>query len=107
VHIGELAIAARLPTISPDRQFADAGVLMSYGVNEVLFWRQAATFIDRILKGAKPGELAIEESRKLDLVINLEKFDQSLPVALMIFSAEALEQGPTRTLETHACASVD
>jgi putative tryptophan/tyrosine transport system substrate-binding protein len=52
VHIGELAIAARLPTISQDRQFADAGVLMSYGVNEVLFWPQAATFIDRILKGA-------------------------------------------------------
>jgi enamine deaminase RidA (YjgF/YER057c/UK114 family) len=69
VHIGELAVAARLPTISQDRQFDDAGVLMSYGVNEVLFWRQAATFIDRILKGAKPGELAIEQPRKFDLVI--------------------------------------
>ena len=94
MHIGELAIAARLPTISQDRQFADAGVLMSYGVNEVLFWPQAATFIDRILKGAKPGELPIEQPRKFDLVITLETakaLGLTIPPSLLLRADQVIE----------------
>jgi putative tryptophan/tyrosine transport system substrate-binding protein len=69
--IGKLALSAHLPAISQDRQIAEAGLLMSYGVDEVRFWRRAASFIDRILKGAKPGDLPIEQPTEFVLAINL------------------------------------
>jgi putative ABC transport system substrate-binding protein len=72
MHLGALAIDARLPTMGQDRQFVEAGILMTYGVNEVVFWRRAGTFIDRILKGVKPADIPVEQPTTFELVINLK-----------------------------------
>jgi putative tryptophan/tyrosine transport system substrate-binding protein len=61
----------RVPTIYPWREGADGGALMSYGVDFPQLYRRAATYVDKILKGAKPADLPVEEPRKLELVINL------------------------------------
>jgi putative tryptophan/tyrosine transport system substrate-binding protein len=68
---GALA-AQRVPGISPFREFAENGGLLSYGVNLPVLYRRLATFIDKILRGAKPGELAIEQPTHFELVINLQ-----------------------------------
>jgi ABC-type uncharacterized transport system substrate-binding protein len=68
--LAELAASARLPTIYGSRAFADAGGLMSYGVDYADQVRRSAWYVDRILKGAKPGDLPIEQPTKFDLVVN-------------------------------------
>jgi len=70
--VAELALKHRLPTIFPERDYVAAGGLMSYGEDLKEFYRRAASFVDRILKGAKPGDLAIEQPTKLELVVNLK-----------------------------------
>ena len=69
-QIAELAIKSRLPTISWVRELVEAGGLMSYGHNNAEQFRRAATYIDKILKGVKPGELPVEQPMKLELFIN-------------------------------------
>jgi putative tryptophan/tyrosine transport system substrate-binding protein len=64
--------AARLPAIYPEREYADEAGLMAYGTNVPDNLRRAASYVDRILKGAKPGDLAIQEPIKFDFVINLK-----------------------------------
>jgi putative tryptophan/tyrosine transport system substrate-binding protein len=64
---------ARLPAIYPERDYADDGGLMAYGANVADNFRRAAGYVDRILKGAKPGDLPIQEPVKFDFVINLTK----------------------------------
>ena len=71
-QIAELAIRYRLPCISGFRQFAEAGIMMSYGQDVADFWRRSATYVDKILKGAKPGDLPIEQPTKFQLLINLK-----------------------------------
>jgi putative ABC transport system substrate-binding protein len=71
VRIAELAANARLPTIYFNRESVVAGGLVSYGPNLVENYRRAAVFVDKILKGAKPGELPVERPNKIELVINL------------------------------------
>ena len=71
-RIAELAAQNRLPSIYVVRQFAEAGGLMAYGPSIRDSLRRAATYVDRILKGAKPGDLPIEQATKFDLVINLK-----------------------------------
>jgi len=61
-----------LPTIYARSRFADAGGLMSFGSNQADLLHRAATYVDKILKGAKPADLPIEQPRKFDLVINLK-----------------------------------
>ncbi len=68
----ELATRARVPTMFAYRQQVDLGGLMSYGVNVVDNFRRAASFVDRILKGAKPADLPVERPTKFELVINLK-----------------------------------
>jgi putative tryptophan/tyrosine transport system substrate-binding protein len=63
---------ARLPAIYPEREYADDGGLMAYGANVADNFRRAADYVDRILKGAKPAELPIQEPVKFDFVINLK-----------------------------------
>ena len=71
-RIANLALGARLPTIFFVRQSVEEGGLMSYGPNQVENYRRAATYVDQILKGAKPQDLPIERPTKFELVINLE-----------------------------------
>jgi len=70
-RIADLAIKHRLPSMFSFREHVEAGGLMSYGQHLGDSYRRAATYVDRIFKGAKPGELPIEQSTKLELVINL------------------------------------
>jgi putative ABC transport system substrate-binding protein len=72
VEITSLAIRYRLPSVYPFRFFAEAGGLLSYGLDRSDNFRRAATYVDRILKGAKPGELPVEALLKFELVINLK-----------------------------------
>jgi putative ABC transport system substrate-binding protein len=71
VRINTLALAARLPTMWSHRDFVEAGGLMSYGPNYPDLFRRTADYVDKILRGAKPGDLPVEQPTKFDLVINL------------------------------------
>jgi len=71
-HICAFARDHRLPAVSRNRSFAEAGCLVTYGPNHAANWRRAATYVDRILRGAKPAELPVEQSTNFELVINLE-----------------------------------
>jgi len=68
----ELAARNRLPAMFTFRDYADAGGLMSYGPNLADLCRRAATYVDKILKGARPGDLPVEQPTKFELVINLQ-----------------------------------
>ena len=75
-RIIELAARHRLPAIYPDSRFTDSGGLMSYGPNSDWRYRRAAYFVDRVLKGAKPSDLPVEQPTKFELVINLKAAKQ-------------------------------
>ena len=66
-----MALAARLPTMHGVRDYVEAGGLMSYGANIADGFRRAADYVDKILRGAKPGDIPVEQPTKFDLVLNL------------------------------------
>jgi len=70
-RINTLALGARLPTMHPFRDFLGTGGFMSYGANTADMFRRAGDYVDKILRGAKPAELPVEQPTKFDLVINL------------------------------------
>jgi ABC-type uncharacterized transport system substrate-binding protein len=71
-RIATFARTTRLPSIYANREFVDAGVLMAYGTSPSSRWRRAATYVHRILQGAKPGELPVEQPTVFELTINLK-----------------------------------
>jgi putative ABC transport system substrate-binding protein len=75
-RIVELAAKERLPAIHPDSEYVDAGGLMSYAPNVLDFYRSAAIYVDKILKGAKPADLPVEQPTKFEFVINLNAAKQ-------------------------------
>ena len=71
-RLAELAIAHRLPTMFQGRTFVEAGGLMSYYPSHEDTYRRASVYVDKILRGAKPADLPVEQSTKFELVINLK-----------------------------------
>jgi putative ABC transport system substrate-binding protein len=90
----DLAARHRLPTMFPFRAYVDAGGLMSYGPNVAELFRRAATYIDKIFKGAKPAELPVEQPTKFELVINLntaKALGLTIPQSLLLRADEVIQ----------------
>ena len=93
-QVAESAIRHRLPSIAVLNQFPEAGGLMSYGASVSDIRRRAASYVDKILKGAKPAELPVEQPTKLELVVNLKTaraLGLAIPPSLLIRADRVLE----------------
>jgi putative ABC transport system substrate-binding protein len=93
-QIAESAMKLRLPSIASTQAFAEAGVLMSYGANVPDIYRRAATYVDKILKGANPAELPIEQPMRFDLVVNMKTaraLGLKLPDEIMVRAERLIE----------------
>jgi len=91
--IAEVALKRLMPSMSSDRELVEAGGLMSYGTTLSVIFRRAADYVDRIMKGAKPADLPIEQPTKFDLVINLKTakaLELTIP-PLVLAQAEVIE----------------
>ena len=93
-RINTLALAARLPTVHTSREWVEVGGLMSYGANVPDLFRRAANYVDKILRGAKPGDIPVEQPSKFDLIINLttaRTLDLEVPPTLLTRADEVIE----------------
>jgi ABC-type uncharacterized transport system substrate-binding protein len=93
-HIVDLAANSRLPAMYQVREFVDAGGLMSYGANLAELNRRSATYVDKILKGAKPADLPVEQPTKFEFIINLKTakaLGLELPATLLASADEVIE----------------
>jgi ABC-type uncharacterized transport system substrate-binding protein len=94
LRINTFALAARLPTMLPQREYAEMAGLMSYGANFPDLNRRAANFVNKILRGAKPGDIPIEQPTKFDLVLNLttaKALGLNIPDRLLALADEVIE----------------
>ena len=94
IRINTLAIGARLPTMYSVREYVETGGLISYGPNWPHMWRHAADFVDKVLRGAKPGDLPVEQPTKFDLVVNLttaKALGLAVPPSLLARADEVIE----------------
>ena len=93
-RINTLALGTRLPTIHPFRDYLGAGGFMSYGANNADLFRRAGDYVDKILRGAKPGDLPVEQPTKFDLVINLttaKALGLKIPESFLLRADEVIE----------------
>jgi putative ABC transport system substrate-binding protein len=93
-RIIEFAATNRLPTMYPYREYVDAGGLISYAPSNIELFRGAATYVDKILKGAKPAELPIQEPTKYELVINLKTgktLGLTMPKAVLVRADDLIQ----------------
>jgi putative ABC transport system substrate-binding protein len=94
LRINTFALAARLPTMHVDRALVEAAGLMSYGPNFSDFFRRAADYVDKILRGAKPGDIPVEQPTKFDLVFNLttaKALGLTIPESFLLRADEVIE----------------
>jgi putative ABC transport system substrate-binding protein len=94
VKISTLALAARLPTMSGIRDYVDAGSLVSYGPNVPDMFRRAAEIADKILRGANPGDVPVEQAAKFDLILNLttaKALGLKIPESFLLRANEVIE----------------
>ena len=93
-RVAELAARSRLPAVYNVRGYVDAGGLMSYSANTNEIFRRAAVFVDKILKGAKPGDLPVEQPTTFDLVINMKTaraLGLTIPPTLLLQASETIQ----------------
>jgi putative tryptophan/tyrosine transport system substrate-binding protein len=93
-RLAELAATSHLPTMYNLREFVEAGGLLSYGTSRPDVWRRAATYVDKILKGAKPADLPVEQPMKFELVINLKTataLGLTIPPTLLFQADEVIQ----------------
>jgi ABC-type uncharacterized transport system substrate-binding protein len=93
-RLAELALKHRLATMFPEREFVDAGGLMAYGPSLPDVWRRSATYIDKILKGAKPADLPIQQPVTFELVVNLrtaKTLGLTIPPAVLRQATEVIQ----------------
>jgi putative ABC transport system substrate-binding protein len=94
MEVNALAQATRLPTIYGSREYVDAGGLMSYGPNFAALFRRSAELVDKILRGAKPADIPVEQPTKFDLVINLttaKALGLTIPESFLLRADEVIE----------------
>jgi putative tryptophan/tyrosine transport system substrate-binding protein len=94
LRINTLALAARLPVMHASREFIESAGLISYGPNFVDSYRRAGDYVDKILRGAKPGDLPIQQPTKFELVINLitaQALGLRVPPSLLARADEVIE----------------
>jgi len=94
IRIHTLALAARLPTMHGSREFVEADGVMSYGPNQADLYRRAADYVDKILRGAKPADIPVEQPRKFDLAINLttaKALRLTIPESFLLRADEVIE----------------
>jgi putative ABC transport system substrate-binding protein len=87
-------MAARLPTMHGAREYVESGGLMSYGPNFPDLYRRAADYVDKILRGAKPGDLPVEQPTKFDFIINLttaKALGLDVPAAVLARADDVIE----------------
>jgi putative ABC transport system substrate-binding protein len=93
-RIAELAATARLPTICSQPEYVEAGCLMSYSASLRDLWRRSAYFVDKILKGAKPAALPVEQPTKFELLINrktAKALGLTIPPSLLLRADQIIE----------------
>src|SRR5215471_5713210 len=94
IRINILAAAARLPTMHGSRDYVEAGGLLSYGANYPDLFRRAAGYVDKVLRGVKPGDIPVEQPTKFDLVVNLtvaKALGLDVPSAVLARADEVIE----------------
>jgi len=94
IRINTLALGARLPTMHGYREYVEAAGLMSYGANLPDLYRRSADYVDKILRGANPGDMPVEQPTKFDLIINLttaKALSLTIPKSLLLRANELIE----------------